>query len=177
RLNRAVRIIVGANTRRTVDDRLKQLGRDTLNDGDLEPLTRGVYDGGARYGAADYVFALNAIHACSRAVAGFFQKFDLMLTPTLGVPPQKLGGALSMSYPDRKAFGKSVAETVGFTQFFNVTGTPAISLPLYWNSAGLPIGAQFAAAYGQEALLIRLAAQLGRARPWGQRRPVLIQSV
>jgi len=59
------------------------------------------------------------------------------------------------------------------TQLFNQTGQPAMSVPLYWNGAGLPIGVQFAARFGEEALLFRLAAQLEQARPWMERKPVV----
>lgn len=171
-LNRAVRIIVGAQTRRTIDDRAKELGRPFNPEADVEPLTYGVYKNAERYTAADYVFALNTIHAAGRAVARFFELFDLMLTPTMGMPPARLGGVLSLSHPDGKVFGRAIAQTVGFTQFFNVTGSPAISLPLYW-ADGLPIGVQVAADAGREDLLIRLAAQLEQARPWSAQRPAL----
>jgi amidase len=92
------------------------------------------------------------------------------LTPTLGLPPPalgffdagKLGGAIVL---DR------FIEFLPFTPFANMTGQPAISLPLFWNQDGLPIGAQFFGRYGDETTLFQLATQLERARPWATRRP------
>ncbi|MEX2015931.1 MAG: amidase [Candidatus Hydrogenedentales bacterium] len=167
---RAGRIIVAAHTRRMVDDRLAQLNR-TLRDDDLEPLTRATYDSASRYSAADYVFAINALHRAGRDVAAFLTDYDLILTPTMATPPMKLGGPLRLSHPDSKEFSAALAQTVGYTQFYNASGNPAINVPLHWNQAGLPIGVQFAAPYGEDALLLQLAAQLSQARPWGQRRP------
>ncbi len=173
RLNRAVRIVVASQTRRTVDDRLKELGRELNREADLEPLTLAVYDSAERYTAADYVFAINTMHDAGRVSDRFLNDFDLVLTPTMGIPPHPLGDALSLSHPDSKAFGRTIASTVCFTQFYNVTGQPAISLPLSWSADGLPLGAQFAARFGHEALLLRLAAQLENARPWDGKRPSL----
>ncbi len=172
RYAQAVRVIVGAHTRRALDDRAAQLGRALDPANDIEPLTHAIYKTAARYFAADYVEAINILHDMGRATARFFETTDIILTPTMATPPMKLGGALRLTHPDGKEFGTAVAATVGFTQFFNMTGTPAISLPLYWNVEGLPIGTQFAARYAGEAVLFRLATQLESARPWFDRRPV-----
>ena len=96
--------------------------------------------------------------------------FDLLLTPTLPQPPPPLG-TFTPSREDPVAAGMRAAQFAGFTSPFNMTGQPAISLPLEWNDEGLPIGIQLAAAYGREDLLIRVAAQLEQARPWAERRP------
>lgn len=169
---RAGRIIVAAQTRRSVDDRLAQLNRELRVD-DLEPLTRATYDSADRYSAADYVFAINAIHQAGRDVARFLTDYDLILTPTMATPPMRLGGPLQLSHPDSKEFSAALAQTVGYTQFYNAAGNPAINVPLYWNAAGLPIGVQFAGRYGEDTLLLQVAAQLSQARPWGQRRPAV----
>ncbi len=110
------------------------------------------------------------MHAVGRQVARFFRDYDLILTPTLGIPPAPIG-MLSLSSPDPESYVRALRRTTGFTGLFNASGAPAMSVPLYWNDAGIPIGVQFAARLGDEATLLRLAAQLEQARPWGDRRP------
>jgi amidase len=99
--------------------------------------------------------------------------YDLLLTPTLGSPPLKLGSFAST--PENPLAGMQVAtEFVPFTPICNITGQPAMSVPLYWNTEGLPIGTHFIGRYGDEATLFRLASQLEQARPWAHRRPLVI---
>jgi len=92
-----------------------------------------------------------------------------LLTSTLGEPPPRLGELRSP--PDNPLGTDRVLALIPFTPQFNITGQPAISLPLYWNADGLPIGVQLVAAYGREDLLFRIAAQLEEARPWRGRKP------
>ena len=94
------------------------------------------------------------------------------LSPTMATPPLPLG-VLSLSNPDLAAQGQAVLKTVGYTQLANAAGNPAMSVPLYWNDAEVPIGVQFIARMDDEATLFRLAGQLEAARPWFQRRPKL----
>ena len=96
--------------------------------------------------------------------------FDLLLTPTIPEPPPRLGEFDATPTDPLHGFARGGA-FVAFTLPFNVTGQPAISLPLHWSSDGLPIGVQLVAAYGREDVLIRVAAQLEAARPWRDRRP------
>src|SRR5262249_4041196 len=96
--------------------------------------------------------------------------FDLLLTPTLAEPPPPLGQFVATS-DDPLAAARRAERIIPFTPAFNITGQPAISLPLYWNTEGLPIGVQLVAAYGREDLLIRIASQLEQARPWADRFP------
>ena len=98
--------------------------------------------------------------------------FDLFLTPTLSTPPPPLG-FFDPAATDPLTAGARASQFAAFTSPFNLTGQPAISLPLEWNAAGLPIGVQLVAAYGREDLLIRVAAALEAARPWAGRRPAI----
>ena len=97
---------------------------------------------------------------------------DLILSPTLGEVPPPLG-SFDDSGPDPLEAIRRAGLTAAFTAAYNVTGQPAISLPLHWTPDGLPVGVQLVAAYGREDLLLRVAAQLEDAAPWGDRRPPL----
>jgi len=121
--------------------------------------------------AAQYIRTIDWLHGYTRRMASWWQSgFDLLLTPTLGEPPPKLGELVPP--PDNVLAGMTRSlGLIPFTPPFNITGQPAISLPLHWNGAGLPIGMQLVAAYGREDLLLRVAAQLEQARPWAERRP------
>jgi Asp-tRNA(Asn)/Glu-tRNA(Gln) amidotransferase A subunit family amidase len=123
-----------------------------------------------RCSAADYVQMLNRLHAISRRIQAFFTSYDILLTPTLAEPPVPLG-VLDMMSEDIAAYTERLWRYTPFTYPFNVTGQPAMSVPLAWNEAGLPIGVQFVGRYGDEAGLFRLAGQLEQARPWADRRP------
>ena len=114
--------------------------------------------------------AISGMQMLARQIAGFHQTYDVWLTPTLGTPPVELGFIQSTPEDPMLGFTRS-AEFVPFTPIQNATGQPAMSVPLYRNEAGLPIGLHFAGRFGDEATLFRLAAQLEAAQPWAQRRP------
>jgi amidase len=107
----------------------------------------------------------------SRSVGGFFARFDILVTPTLRSPPLKLG-TLNANASGMTASGwiEAALTVAPFTALYNVTGQPAISLPLAESRDGLPIGIQFAAPYGDEATLFNLAGQLEMASPWSHRK-------
>jgi amidase len=141
-----------------------------LDADDFEPLTWALYEMGMSRTSADYLSALEVLQRVSRQIAGYFVDLDTWLTPTLAEPPPPLGSFDGP--PDNPMFGLlRSAAFVPFTPIVNVTGQPAMSVPLYWNEAGLPIGSHFIGRYGDEATLFRLAAQLEEARPWNARRP------
>jgi amidase len=96
--------------------------------------------------------------------------FDLLVTPTLATPPPRIGELHGISDDGRSAEEK-IFGLISFTPQFNITGQPAISLPLAWSESGLPIGLQFIAASAREDVLLRIAAQLEQAQPWADRRP------
>jgi len=166
-IGEAVRVIVAANLRATLDERAQALGRKFTPD-DVEPLT---YATAAQtFDAAKYARAIRVVHRAGRQVGRFFTRYDVLLTPTMATPPLKLG-ALALTNADSDAFLKNLGLTVGFTQLMNIAGNPAMSVPLFWSPQGLPVGVQFAAGFGGEATLFRMAAQLEQAQPWADRRP------
>ena len=160
--------IIYSNTRETVELVEQGLGRPaTEEDVEKNNLAMARRD---RSTGADYVRALNGIHALGRLVARFFLDFDLLVTPTMPVPPMPLG-LLSPSREDAGAQWRDVMRTIAYTSVFNASGNPAASVPLHWNGDGLPIGVQFVAPYGDEAALFRIASALEQAAPWAHRRP------
>lgn len=98
------------------------------------------------------------------------QSYNVMLTPTLAEPPLPLG-SFDSTREDPMAGLRRAGQFAPFTPICNATGQPAMSVPLYWNADGLPIGAHFIGRFGDEATLFRLASQLEAARPWANRRP------
>jgi len=115
--------------------------------------------------------AEQTIHKQSREIAAFYEDYDIWLTPTLGEPPVPLGTFEFTPGSDPMETIHRALKFVPFTPICNATGQPAMSVPLFWNDEGLPIGAHFVAEYGNESLLFRLARQLEQSRPWDQRRP------
>ncbi len=136
----------------------------------IEPLSWALYEKGKKVSGADYLVAVGVLQSMARDVARFMQKFDLLLTPTLAEPPLPLGWFEQPPENPLQALDRAAA-FVPFTPIANATGQPAMSVPLYWTSGGLPVGTQFIARFGDEATLFRLAAQLEGARPWRDRRP------
>ena len=153
----------------TVDSLSFAVGRKPLLE-DFEPGTWALIEMGRRRSAPDYLLAVQTLQIFSRRIAQFMQKYDALLTPTVAEPPLPLGSFDSTS--DEPMAGMRRAGLFApFTPVCNVTGQPAMSVPLYWNADGLPIGAHFVGRFGDEATLFRLAAQLEAARPWANRRP------
>ncbi len=136
----------------------------------FEPLTWALYEMGRQHSAPAYLLAMHGLQRVARDIARFLVAYDVWLTPTLAEPPVPLG-AFDAS-PDNPAQGLfRAAAFVPFTPICNVTGQPAMSVPLYWTADGLPVGTHFVGRFGDEATLFRLAAQLETARPWAHRRP------
>lgn len=138
----------------------------------FEPLTWGLYEMGQRVTGSAYLLAQMALQRIARDVAQFMEKYDAWLTPTLAEPPLPLGTFDSTRNNPLRGFYRAV-DYVPFTPIANATGQPGMSVPLCWNSDGLPVGTHFFGRFGDEGLLFRLAAQLERARPWAGRRPVI----
>jgi len=157
----------------TLDHLQVVVGRK-IGPGDVEPLTWALAEEGRRRDSGRYLAAVSQHHLISRMIAGWYESgFDLLLTPTLGEPPPPLG-SFDDSGDDPVAGLMRGVQTAAFVAIFNVTGQPAISLPLHWSEDGLPIGVQLVAGFGQEDLLLRVASQLEEARPWADRVPAAV---
>jgi amidase len=136
----------------------------------VEPLTWALYVMGRNQTASAYLLALSFLQKVARTVARFFLKYDVWLTPTLSEPPLPLGSFESPPEDPLRGLQRAM-QFVPFTPVCNATGQPAMSVPLYWNREGLPIGVHFVGRFGDEATLFRLASQLEKARPWSTRKP------
>ena len=138
----------------------------------LEAVSRQILDEAKQLSALDLVSALDAHNRVTRSVGAFFGTYDLLVTPTLGQPPAPHG---TLRYDDPAHTTRSWLESMfaygPFTAVFNISGQPAISLPLGHSHSGLPIGVQIVAPYGREDLLFQIAAQLEQAMPWKDRTP------
>lgn len=137
-------------------------------EGLLEPITVACFEAGARHDGVAYEAALRHAQRVAHAMEEFFERFDLLLTPTLAEPPMPLG-QLDMQTDDWDSYFQHLLDVIPFTPLFNVTGGPAASVPLGWSGDGLPIGVQFGAAVGSEATVLRLARELEQAKPWHDR--------
>lgn len=139
-------------------------------DGSIEPLTYAVAERGLAMPAADYIRHIQALQRESRRIARFFQQHDVWLTPTLATLPPPTGYFDVNSWDVERWLERLLAYTP-FAFLSNITGQPAMSVPLGESRSGLPIGCHFTARYGEEGLLFQLAGQLERACPWFDRRP------
>jgi amidase len=142
----------------------------TPGPGDVERVTWNTAELGRKLTAADYVRATQTAHRLGRQMAAFHERFDVLLTPGLGTLPPPLGW-IDMMLEDVHEYWRRVFAMSPFTVWFNLTGQPAMMLPLGQAAGGLPVAVQLVARFGDEATLFALGAQLERARPWIQRRP------
>ena len=151
----------------------KELGKK-IGQKDLEPVTWMRYQSGVGRSGGDYLVTIEEVQKFSRKIARWYHEgsYDLLLSPTMCIPPVKLG--LFQSTPENPTKFLEVAlPFLAITRVQNLTGQPAMSVPLSWNKENIPIGVQFAGRFGDEATLFRLAAQLEQARPWRDRKPVI----
>lgn len=182
--------MVAAELGGDLDDFRRMTGRKARA-GDVEAGTWAVGLLADAFSAREYATALRTLEQIGRRIGPFFQEYDLLLTPTLASPPPLLG-TLGPSQGERRllrvlgAFGsgrvlraaglldemaKDAFSFIPWTPVYNVTGHPAMSVPLWWNGEGLPVGVHLVGRFGAEDVLLRLAGQLEMARPWAQRRP------
>jgi amidase len=136
----------------------------------FEGVSWGLYQQGKQVSGAQYLIAVAMLQMQGRQVGRFHETYDCWVTPTLGAPPIRLGTVDIQEKDPLKAMAP-IIDYVPVTPLQNATGQPAISLPLHWSADGLPVGVMFTGRMSDEALLLRLAAQLEEARPWKDRRP------
>lgn len=150
-----------------IDSWVHKLGREPALD-ELEPRTRLAWLAGRAISAGQYLLGLEELQRASRDIARFLSEYDSWLTPTLARPPLRIGqpGDDPAEVAQREAAFVAVPAAVA-----NITGNPAMSVPLHRTSAGLPIGIDVLGRFGEEATLLRLAGQLEQARPWAHLRP------
>ena len=156
---------------------IRRLQREPGPD-DLEPLTRAFWNSGRSVTAAEYLAAIEETQRFSRTIAGFLSGrpdgIDMFLTPTMSEPPAQIGEITSTEAEPLRALERG-GRTVRYAGVVaNMTGNPSMSVPLWWNGDGLPIGVHFLGRFGDEATLLRLASQLEAARPWSGRRPPVL---
>jgi amidase len=149
---------------------LEELKGEPLGDG-IEPLTRQMSEVAGSMSATDYLIALDYLRRITRAIAAWWNDYDVLITPTLAKPAIEIGSLAPAPGEEPILQLMNSATWVPFTPVWNVTGQPAISLPLSQSETGLPIGVQFVGSLGAEETLISLAAQIEAARPWADRRP------
>ncbi|CAB4603004.1 unannotated protein [freshwater metagenome] len=160
--------IVAAWTHNDVSAFERAFGR-AIGEGDLEPDNIMMREMGRAVTSEMYLTNMTWLHAWCRRVVQWWEPtdgsrgFDILLTPTLAGPPPRIG------YLAGAEGGRHLLEVMAYTAQFNLTGQPAISLPLHWSESGLPMGVQFVAAPFREDVLVRLASQLEEAMPWRDR--------
>jgi len=191
-LIRAYLLTVAVGTASVCEEICEHAGKRRPGPEDFESTTWALAQVGQKMTALELQKARDTIYKESRKVAAFFERYDVFLSSTLAYPPVRIGelalkpweqlGLKVLRAAPLKALldrmldelAANSLERTPNTQLFNQTGQPAMSLPLSWNAQGLPIGTQFAARFGDEATLFRLASQLEQARPWASRKPALV---
>ena len=187
-LVRAYLHVVAASTAADVEVSARRTGRRPGAD-TLEAETLALVAAGNTLSSCDLASAIETIQAAARDIARFFERYDLLVTPTMAQPPVRVGSlqpkpwerfALRLAAATRSRalidrlfsqVGDRSFDATGFTMPFNQTGQPAMSVPLHFTASGLPLGTQVVGRFGDEATLFRIASQLEAARPWADRMP------
>jgi amidase len=159
--------IIAADTEATFRVFELLLGRP-IDEDEIEPRNVAYRKIGAVMDAVAYLESRAWLGTWTRQMASWWTEYDMLLTPTLGAPPPELGW---FTAEGGEGEGGRIVSFIPYTAQFNMTGQPAVSLPLHWTPGGLPVGVQLVAAYGREDLLVRVASQLEHAAPWADRHP------
>lgn len=155
-----------------VDSALTEMGElvgAEIGEADVEPGTWELAMAGRSHTAGAFVNQLKWLGRYTREVGMWWNDFDVLVTPTIAIPPPEIGWLGGGDDPIAAVV--RILSVIPYTPAYNLTGQPAVSLPLHWTEDGLPVGVQFVGALGREDLLLRLAAQLEEARPWADKRP------
>lgn len=186
----AYMIVIAADTSAGIK-MLANAMKDKADYSKLETTTAVLCEVGEYFSAKDFVWASHVLDMTGRQLAEFFLNYDILLSPTMAMEPPRVGELQPhvweknvLEFLRRIPYGpflRKLTKQVSskffaftpFTPLFNMTGQPAMSVPLYWDKSGLPIGMHFAGRMGEELLLLQLAAQLEQALPWDKRQPVL----
>lgn len=169
---RAFVTIYAAGTATLLDDWARVLGKPPTPDG-FEPLTWALAALGRSNTAADYLAAVATVQRTAREAARITSRVDVLLSPTIAEPPALLGSFDAPTDAPLAGFMRA-GSYVAFLTLANMTGQPAMNVPLFWNDASLPIGVMFTGRFGDESTLFRLAAELEAARPWSKKMPKVV---
>ena len=164
--------LIAAGLAWSIDDWARKISRKPASEF-FEPFVWSFYQKGKSVSASEYLLALQDLQKITREIMRFFRDCDIWLTPTLGKPPVPLG-TFDFSAGDPFELRRHMAAFSPFTFISNVTGQPAMSMPLYWNEEDLPVGTHFVGRFGEEGTLFQLAARLEEARPWRERKPPIL---
>lgn len=170
-LAQALWVLVASNVSLSLRRRAAQRGLTLCRD-DVDSVTWHAVAFSSSLDGEAYPNALNVIHRQGRRMAAFHEIYDVILSPTLAQVPVRLG-TLATDTADVEAYGRALAAFMPFTQLFNITGQPSMSVPLHWTPQNLPVGIMLSARFGDEATLLRLASQLEQASPWFDKVPTL----
>jgi amidase len=164
--------VVAVGTSLSVQSKVDAIGRKPRRD-ELEPIIWSAWEKGLEIPGTTYLSGINTVHATGRRIAVFFQKYDMLLTPVLTELPAAIGrfAPTNPDFFDHRLGKNGLIHYSPYAPIANITGQPAISLPLHWSAGGLPIGMHFMGRFGDETGLLKLAAQLEQAQPWFDRQP------
>jgi len=160
---------VAVDLANVVDDIGEQRGHP-VGDDEMELIVKTFVARGRTVSGQEYGRINDLSMETAYAVDEFMQNYDLILSPTMPVPPLPLG-EIYRHEADYEAFRVHQDEMLNMTMVQNVTGQPAATVPLWWSPDGLPVGMMFVARYGDESTLFSIAAQLEKAKPWAQMKP------
>jgi amidase len=168
-MKRSTRILVACNVMNVLNMRAAVTGHEATEQ-DVEKVTWAWTREALALSGADYAQAVTTMHRVGREMGEFFETYDVLLTPTFAAPPPPIN-TVDMMTESLDEYYRTLRQYSAFTSLFNVSGGPAMSVPLCTTTDGLPIGLQFGGRLGNEGMLYRLAGQLERALPWAKRKP------